>query len=449
MGDYMTLDEWKDKVKFRGYAHFDRKTTLHEVWDYISNPSKIKNHGFLPFIHHTLKITKYSKANGKTTKKREICYSAHKDRYIYQYYAYLLNEEYNKRVANDGLDQCSIAYRNNLHMNNIHFAKRAFDKIKELKECYVVIGDFKNFFDNLDHQYLKKRMCDLLQKDTLPDDYYAVFKNITKYSTWELSELLKESGLLLNVSGIRKLNKLDLVVPWSKFKALKKDKVTPNKESFGIPQGSAISAVLSNIYMLEFDSKINSYVSSKDGMYMRYSDDFIVILPIDKALPLDQELASLMSIIHATPSLVLEPVKTQLFEYIIGNIDSFEIRDALLCKTGKSRIDYLGFSFDGNAVTIRDKTISKYYNKLNWNIKKILISKDDSKTKVIIKSIRLYRKFGYHEHEDSKDQKNRNFLSYVDRAERIFGTTERVNVVKSRHIQMIRKKLKNHESGRS
>jgi len=82
---------------------------------------------------------------------------------------------------------------------------------------------------------------------------------------------------------------------------------------------------------------------------------------------------------------------------------------------------------------------------LNRNIKKILRSKDDPKTKVIIKSIRLYRKFGYHEHEDSKDLKNRNFLSYVDRAERIFGPDERVNVVKARHIQMIRKKMRNHE----
>ena len=87
--------------------------------------------------------------------------------------------------------------------------------------------------------------------------------------------------------------------------------------------------------MLEFDAKINSYVTSKDGMYMRYSDDFIVILPKDKALPLEQELAFLMSIIHATPSLVLEPDKTQLFECSIGNIESFDIRDALLCMTGK------------------------------------------------------------------------------------------------------------------
>lgn len=40
-----------------------------------------------------------------------------------------------------------------------------------------------------------------------------------------------------------------------------------------------ISAVLSNIYMLEADKMINDYVCGKQGLYMRYSDDFIIILP--------------------------------------------------------------------------------------------------------------------------------------------------------------------------
>ena len=30
------------------------------------------------------------------------------------------------------------------------------------KDCYIVVGDFKNFFDSLDHNYLKERLCDLL-----------------------------------------------------------------------------------------------------------------------------------------------------------------------------------------------------------------------------------------------------------------------------------------------
>lgn len=436
----MNFDEWKEKVKRKRYAHFDKKITLHQAWKYISNPQNIITHSFFPFIHHTLKITKYSKAKGKTTKKREICYSAHMDRYIYQYYAYLLNDEYNKRAVVDGFDKCSIAYRNNLKMNNIDFSKKAFDKIKELKECYVIIGDFKNFFDSLDHKYLKKRMCDLLQVDKLREDYYAVFKNITKYSTWELSDLLNENRLLPNIYGIRKLNKQDLVIPWSKFKALKKDRVKPNKQPFGIPQGSPISAVLSNIYMIEFDVEMNSYVSSKDGLYMRYSDDFIVIIPKEKASPLDQELNQLMSIIKKTPSLILEPDKTQLFEYNEGNVDSFEIHEAALIKTSKKKIDYLGFSFDGKIVTIRDKTISKYYNKLNRNVKKILKRNEDSKTKEMIN---LYRKFGYH--GISKDVKKRNFLSYVALAERKFGPNERVSLVKRRHIQKIKKRLKKFE----
>lgn len=54
-----------------------------------------------------------------------------------------------------------------------------------------MIGDFTNFFDNLDHQYLKQQWCSLLQVSQLPADHYAVFKNITKYSKWELDDLLE------------------------------------------------------------------------------------------------------------------------------------------------------------------------------------------------------------------------------------------------------------------
>jgi hypothetical protein len=31
--------------------------------------------------------------------------------------------------------------------------------------------------------------------------------------------------------------------------------------------------------MLDVDKKINDYINSKNGLYMRYSDDFIVVLP--------------------------------------------------------------------------------------------------------------------------------------------------------------------------
>lgn len=434
----MTLDEWKKKVKYRGYTHFDRRISLRSAWPYISDPQKVKEHGFYPFIRFTITITKYSKEKGKTRKTREVCYAAHMDRYIYQYYSYLINEMYNERVAKDGINNSAIAYRNNLDKNNnIHFAKIAFDKMKELEDCYVIIGDFTSFFDKLDHSYLKERLCDLLQVDKLSDDYYAVYRNITKFSTWELSDLLQENGLTNTSYGIKQFNQQERALSLGKFKEMKPEKIYRHKESYGIPQGSSISAALSNIYMLEFDNKINSYVSSRSGLYMRYSDDFIVIIPKDKSDGLNKESDILMSIVKSTPSLELEPNKTQLFEFNNGNINAFEIREQALVPIKKNRIDYLGFSFDGLFVTIRDKTVSKYYNKLNRSLKKIVNNKFDTKTKKIIKSIRLYKRYGY-----QKNKEKRNFMSYVNRAETIYKHTERVNIVRKRHIQKIRRKLK-------
>ncbi|GIP11281.1 reverse transcriptase/maturase family protein [Paenibacillus macerans] len=437
----MNIDEWKKIAKYRGYAHFDRRLSKEEAWGYVSDPEKIKTHGFFPFIRYTITIKKYSKKKGRTTKRRVVCYSAHKDRYIYQFYSFLLNQEYNKRVKSDGLNYCAIAYRNNLGKNNIDFAKKAFDKIKQLGTCYIIIGDFTSFFDKLDHKYLKERICDLLQTDKLSEDYYAVYKNITKFSTWDLSDLLKDNGLPNNTYGIRRFNKRDIALPLGEYKTLKRKRIKPNKNSFGIPQGSAISAVLSNIYMLEFDAKINSYVSHKNGLYMRYSDDFIIVVPKYGSTTFDKVYETLMSIIGETPSLELEPNKTQLFEFELGEISSIEIKGDTIHESKKKRINYLGFSFDGNVVTIRDKTISKYYNKLNRNIRRIIKSEDDTETQKIIKRIRLYKKFGYH--ANGVNNKNRNFLTYIDRTESIFGTNERVSIVKKRHIQKIRRKLRN------
>ena len=45
-----------------------------------------------------------------------------------------------------------------------------------------MIGDFTDFFDNLNHVYLKKQLCDLLSVNRLPDDFYAVYKNVTHFS---------------------------------------------------------------------------------------------------------------------------------------------------------------------------------------------------------------------------------------------------------------------------
>lgn len=116
----MELREWKEKNKHRrNYAHFDSKISLNRVWSYISNPEKVAKHGFYPFIHYTIIFHKFNKRKGKLKKYREIYYSGHRDRYIYQYYGFKLNQLYNARVKLDNTDGVAIAYRNNMHKNNI------------------------------------------------------------------------------------------------------------------------------------------------------------------------------------------------------------------------------------------------------------------------------------------------------------------------------------------
>ena len=188
----MDLDQWLDKSNsIKKYAHFDRRVSIKTVWDEIREPQNIITHAFLPFIHSPLIFHKYSKQKGRKDKIRQLYYSSHYDRCIYQYYSYLLNERYNIKADEVGINQTSIAYRTNLHKSNIHFAKEAFDFIKEQQSCFIIVGDFKDFFDSLNHSYLKSQICNLLGTERLPEDYYKVFRSITKYSYVDFSEILK------------------------------------------------------------------------------------------------------------------------------------------------------------------------------------------------------------------------------------------------------------------
>lgn len=443
-GSYMDIQTWKSKnIGVKGYAHFDRRVSIDQVWNYITTPQNIVHHGFYPFIHYQKHFNKYSKQNGIKTKERELCYSAHIDRCIFQYYSFLLNQKYNKRVEADGFSDSAVAYRDNLKKNNIHFAKQAVDFIKNQKECYIIVGDFTHFFDSLDHKYLKKQLCDLLNCKKLPEDYYAIFKNITKYSMWDLKSLLELNSLPDTPEGIKALNDKERVLPLHQFKAIKSKYITPHRETYGIPQGSAISAVLSNIYMLEFDKKMRQYVDSQYGLYMRYSDDFIVVLPQSSKNNFSLQLSYIQDIIKSISNLDLQPEKTQLFYYsnfILENCNTDFLGNV---QKGKNLLNYLGFTFDGKNITIRDKTLSKYYYRMYRKIRTIVKNNGYTPKGNKINCTKLYLKYS----EKGAQKGNGNFLTYVHRAEFIFGKNEAIARGTRHHMQKIRKHLdliKNH-----
>lgn len=89
------MDAWlSDKETIRKskryYAHFDVKTDIGHVKDYVSNPQCVAMHGFYPFIHYEMDMSKFNKEKGQVPKTRDICYAAHIDRCIYQYYSHIL-----------------------------------------------------------------------------------------------------------------------------------------------------------------------------------------------------------------------------------------------------------------------------------------------------------------------------------------------------------------------
>ncbi len=329
----------------------------------------------------------------------------------------------------------AIAYRDNLkYNNNIYFAKKAFDFIRDFEDSYIIIGDFTKFFDSLDHKYLKGMLCNLLNIAQLPSDFYAVYKNITKYSYWEIDSLLELNKLDKTESGIKSLN--------SREKALSLDQLKKNKSTFmkkqcndyGIPQGSAISAVLSNIYMLVFDKRINDYVNSLDGLYMRYSDDFIIVLPKLTKDNFIEKFKKISDEIDSIPNLDLQPDKTQVFHCSNKILESCNNLVLSGVPNGNDFINYLGFTFDGRVVSIRDKTISKYYYRMYRKLKTIVKNNGYTKKGNRISNSNVYDKYSV----KGAFKGNGNFITYAKRAEKIFGEHEAIGRVTKRHMKKIK-----------
>lgn len=443
----MEIQEWKEKNKqARKYAHFDEKVSLEKIWDYISKPNNVSKHGFYPFIHYSKTFNKYKKCQGKgeiKEKTRELCYSAHTDRYIYSYYGYLINQAYNEYMKTHGMDMVAVAYRDNLKKNNIHFAKVAFDYIRKFEECYVIIGDFTHFFDSLQHDYLKKRLCNVLGEEYLPEDYYAVFKNITKYSIWELVDILELNGLNDTEDDIKRLNGKRRALDLIEFKKNKSKFIKPHNEKFGIPQGSAISAALANVYMILADETLNEIAKTNSGLYMRYSDDFIVVLPEIGREDFKRIFNQIISEINAVPKLDLQAEKTQIFQYENMKLTSCNNLFLDNIENGKNVIDYLGFSFDGKEITIRDKTITKYYYRLYRKLNTIVKSGGYTSSGKRISCNNVYEKYSKKgaRLKDRDGNIKGNFITYVQRAQKVFGE-ESIDKKTKNHMAKIRKRLK-------
>lgn len=399
---------WVDFVKHHNdtkpYAHFDLRVSLSmpSIRKYVMDRSKIVTHSFYPFIHFEKKNSRYGNKGPK--KPRELYYCSHLDRCVYQRYAFLLNYQYNIWACENNVDDVAIAYRDNLGKNNIDFAKDAFDTIRSFPQCFILVGDFTNFFDNLEHQYLKKMMCEVLGVERLPQDYFSIFKNITRFSSWDWKDIVKAAGENIEERGIRKkINSKDTVLNKEQFQKSKKD-IKKNVSGVGVPQGSPISAVLSNIYMIEFDKDIKRYVASKGGIYMRYSDDFIIVLPYERDTEIADFTSYIFSYVESMKGLVdLQKEKTSCYTY----------KNEVVYEDDRpSSINYLGFLFDGKSIRIRPRAITKYYYRMRRKAHTIGRSNWTSSKGRHISAKELYSIY-------SRNDEKQTFIDYAKKAKGI------------------------------
>jgi RNA-directed DNA polymerase len=340
----------------RRYLHFDEPLSFPRALALVSDPDAVARHPFWPLLRFTVQTSKikYNQASDKLEshlKNRPISYAAHGDSQIFGYYCELLNTRYEALIEALGVSKSVLAFRA-LGKSNIQFAKDAFDEIRSRGDCVAVALDVTKFFDTLDHAQLKERWKTLLGVDKLPADHFAVFRALTRFSTVERDAAFTALGISINNPRVDRRRLCEPKEFRSSIRGA--SLVVRNVEPFGIPQGTAISAMLSNLYMLDFDVAAIAFASAYGGRYMRYCDDMLFIMP--KGMTADIE--SFADTQIRLMKLEINPAKTDRCDFSI--VDGKQ--------TALKPLQYLGFLYDGQRVIIRSAAFAKFSNRMKRGV---------------------------------------------------------------------------------
>ncbi|WP_390340355.1 antiviral reverse transcriptase Drt2 [Vibrio harveyi] len=404
----------------RNYLHFDVPVSATKSEKIVTSSASVARHAFFPFISYSFQLAKLARdtSTGKLYRKpkaRGVAYSSHVDSHIYAYYASQLSNLYEQQVEKSGLHESVLAFRKLDGKNNIHFANDAFNYIREIEECSVIALDFSKFFDTLDHKILKEEWSKLLGVSNLPKDHYNVFRSLTKFSTVDRDELFKVFGIS---QYNPKANGRNRICSPSEFREKVRGAglISPNPNgAMGIPQGSPISALLSNVYMLSFDEHMKSYVDAVGGKYFRYCDDMLFIVPYEYRDTVERLANSKIAALKVQ----INSDKTEIrdFKFHNGKLCSFD-------ELGKQKpLQYLGFLFDGHSIFLRSTALARYSEKMKGGVKlakktmekenRIRKSKGEPEQDQLYKR-KLHRLYSY--------RGRRNFLSYGYRAAKIMNS---------------------------
>jgi hypothetical protein len=498
--------ELPDWFKIKGYPHFSsssptNRSAQNKLIRKVEDPKYIATYAFYPLLHVILQERKYKKvpefpknrshthrlSDGsfqRTVKKRLIYYSNHRDALIFGYYAYKLSMSYDDLLRrHKGLSDCITAYRkipiegSDKNKGTIHFACEAFSAIqsynREKGDCCVLTFDIKNFFPSLNHDHLEKKWKEVLGTDSLSADHRNVFNAATRYSFIYKDDLRKFKRSKGRRSGFNEQslaeirNTFGISAFFNSAKSFReavksgKLRIYPNPgknekgEIVGIPQGLPISAVLANIYLLDFDRNILLDLVEKRGCYYRrYSDDIVIICNTEDLNYVRQYVYSEME----KSAVEISKDKTEEFVFKQEN-DRLQVYklNGLQLQKDKPFI-YLGFEYYGYKTLIKSANLSKFYRRMIDAVKRkskraIKIAEADDSKPVLYKRqlqklyrnidldkakrVRTYKRYELLDTgefrlrtETKKEPFKSNYFSYVRRAAEIMNEPQILNQIK-------------------
>jgi hypothetical protein len=371
----MTKDQFLEAYKHRSYLHFDVPfASPAAAWDFVCDfkegilyGSPPRKHGFHPFIGFTLSTLKIQREDkpGIPRRLRRIIYknklrpikiASHKDAAIYSYYGKTLSDLYETRLADLNLTEVPTAFRKIPGgKSNIDHAKEIFDFVEQNRPCVALAFDVEKFFDTLSHRKLRAAWADVLGCDRLPPDHYRVYRSLTRFAWVSRKAAYDEFGISEHNPKLREPNpRRSRICSPEEFRQHIREAglIQHNPESDkGIPQGSPMSAVLSNIYMLPVDRIMHTWATSLGGLYRRYCDDIIVVIPPEHT----EATEHLMHALIGHECLRLNTGKTERVVFG-GPIGSVAAED--------KKLQYLGFTFDGGTIRLRQSSLDRYYGKM-------------------------------------------------------------------------------------
>jgi len=408
-------------LKSKGYLHFtgqiETSKRAKELVAKVTNPSYVATYAFYPLILTNISERKfkmvpseesrthcYKDENGvyvKTAKSRPLHYAANLDAMIFSYYAEHLQNKYEDHIKSfPGLPESVIAYRKipseteGKHKSTIHFAYEIFEEIKKRShsddECMVLTFDIKSFFSSIDHNILKNTWSELLGFARLPTDHYNVFKASTQFSYVYLDELRlykSKQGRKVGfdekyLAAIRNKNGINAFFESPKaFRDKIKDGTlklskypfrNKSKEPIGIPQGLPISAVLANLYLLDFDKKVlETVVNDKGGYYRRYSDDIVVVCSGNHAKEIEGFINTTLE--ESKVQISINKTETFIFKKLVFGKKPARLTSVKVSNDGEkvgAPFNYLGFEFNGQKALIKSANVAKFYRRMISSVKR-------------------------------------------------------------------------------